>query len=230
MLTRSTRAALAALPLALIVLAGCGGSSDNGVASKQPDEIVAAAKMAASSAKTMHLAGSFVAEGAPLSLDLHLVNGEGARGTITQHGLSFQLIETGGNVYIYGTPAFYKHFGGNAAAQLFKGKWLKAPTSSPEFASLTSLTEMHALLETLLSSHGTLKPAGTATIAGQKAVGVSESARGGTLYVATTGKPYPVAVVKGGSGGGKIVFDEWNAPVALTPPSNAIDITQLQHA
>jgi len=229
MQTRSARAALAAVSLCVLALPGCGGASDNGVASKQPDEILAAAKSAASSAKTMHLAGTFVAEGAPLSLDLRLVNGEGARGTITQHGVSFKLIETGGEIYIYGSPAFYEHFGGNAAAQLFNGKWLKAPTNSGEFASLSSLTEMQALLDTLLSSHGTLTSAGTATIEGQKAVGVTESEKGGTLYVASTGKPYPVAVVKSGSGGGKIVFNEWNVPVSLTPPANAIDITQLEH-
>ena len=228
---RSRPLILAFTALCLAVTAGCGGgASDNGVASKQPDEILAAAKSAAGSAKTMHLAGSFVAEGAPLSLDLRLVNGQGARGTITEHGLSFALIETGGEVYIYGTPAFYEHFGGKAAAQLFKGKWLKAPTNSGEFSSLSSLTEMSALLNTLLSSHGTLKAAGTTTIAGQKVVGVSESAKGGTLYVATTGKPYPVAVVKSGNGGGRIVFGQWNEPVSLTPPTNAIDITQLQHA
>jgi hypothetical protein len=217
--------------LSLAVVTGCGGgASDNGVASKSPDEILAAAKSAALGAKTVHLSGTFVAEGAPLSLDLQLVNGEGAKGHITQHGLSFALIDVGGEVYIYGTPAFYRHFGGNAAAQLFNGKWLKAPTSSGEFASLSSLTEMNALLNTLLSSHGELKPAGTAVIEGQKAVGVTESAKGGTLYVATTGKPYPVAVVKSGSSGGRIVFKEWDAPVTLTPPPNAVDITQLQHA
>jgi len=216
------------LALCVVAIAGCGGASSNGVASKSPDEIVAAAKSAASGAKTMHLAGTFVAERAPLSLDLHLVNGKGARGTITEHGLAFQLIETEGEVYIYGSQAFYEHFGGKAAAQLFKGKWLKAPTNSGEFSSLSSLTEMSALLETLLSSHGTLQHAGTTTINGQPAVGVSESAKGGTLYVASTGKPYPVAVVKGGSGGGRIDFDEWNAPVSLTPPANAIDISQLQ--
>jgi hypothetical protein len=220
----------AAALFALGALGGCGGTSSNGVASKSPDEILAAAKSAATGAQSVHLVGTFVAEGSPLSLDLQLVNGKGARGRISEHGLSFALIEVGGYIYIYGNPAFYRHFGGPAAAALFTGKWLKAPSNSGEFSSLSSLTEMTALLNTLLSAHGNLEHAGTTVIAGQKAVGVTESAKGGTLYVATTGKPLPVAVVKSGSGGGRIVFDHWDAPVSLTPPANAIDITKLQHA
>jgi hypothetical protein len=222
--------AAASVGLSLATLAACGGASSNGVESKSPNEILQAAKTAASGAKSVHLVGSFVAEGAPLALDLQLVNGEGARGRITEHGLSFAIIEVGGYVYIYGNEAFYKHFGGNAAAQLFKGKWLKAPTSSGEFSSLSSLTEMRALLDTLLGTHGTLKPAGTTTIEGQKAVGVTDESKGGTLYVATTGKPYPVAAVQGGGSRGRVVFNEWDVPVTLTPPANAVDITQLQHA
>jgi hypothetical protein len=34
--------------------------------------------------------------------------------------------------------------------------------------------------------------------------------------------------MKGGAGGGRIVFDRWNQPVSVTAPANAIDIAQLQ--
>ena len=50
----------------------------------------------------------------------------------------------------------------------------------------------------------------------------------GTLYVATTGPAYPVAIVKAGANGGKIVFDKWNQPVALKAPSGAVNLTDLQ--
>jgi hypothetical protein len=65
---------------------------------------------------------------------------------------------------------------------------------------------------------------------GQKVVAVTDKTKGGTLYVATTGKPYPVQISKPGAGGGRVVFDHWNASVALTAPANAIDLTQLQNA
>ena len=57
---------------------------------------------------------------------------------------------------------------------------------------------------------------------------VTDASHGGTLDVATTGKPYPIQIRKSGKGGGKISFDRWNAPVTLAAPKNAIDLSQLQ--
>jgi hypothetical protein len=44
-------------------LAACGGSSDNGVASKSPDAIVNSAMSAIDSAKTAHVSGSLASGG-----------------------------------------------------------------------------------------------------------------------------------------------------------------------
>lgn len=220
-----------ALGIALLgpSLAGCGGgsSSGNGVASKAPAEIVAAAKGAADTAASVHVSGA-ITEGSPLSLDLRLLAGKGGRGRITQNGISFELITLGGTVYIKGSPAFYRRIGGPAAAQLFQGKWLKAPASSGEFASITSLTDLRKLMDTTLTSHGKLTKGSTTTVNGQKAVTVNDTEKGGILYVATTGKPFPLQIAKSGSGGGRIVFDGWNRAVTVSPPPNAINITQLR--
>jgi hypothetical protein len=221
--------AASALLLGSAVLAGCGSSSsDNGVASKAPAAIVAATKAAADGAKSVHISGSIVSEGTPITLDMELVAGEGGRGRISQDGLSFDLVQLGETIYIYGSPAFYRHVGGAAAAQLFQGKWLKAPASSGSFSSLASLTDLRKLVDTTLTSHGTIARGEITTVAGQKVVGVEDASRGGTLYVATTGTPYPIEVVKDGESGGKIVFDRWDKSVPLTAPANAVDITQLQ--
>jgi hypothetical protein len=216
--------------LAGSALAGCGGggsSSGNGVASKAPSEIVASAKSAADTAASVHVSGA-ISEGTPLSLDLHLLAGKGGRGRITQNGISFELIALGGTVYIKGSPAFYRRIGGAAAAQLFQGKWLKAPASAGEFASITSLTDLRKLLDTTLTSHGKLTKGATTTVNGQQAITVTESEKGGVLYVATNGKPFPVQISKSGASGGRIVFDRWNQAVTVSPPPNAINITQLQ--
>jgi len=79
-----------------------------------------------------------------------------------------------------------------------------------------------------LSAHGKLTHAGTKTINGQPAVGVSDATKGGTLYVASTGTAYPIEIVKAGTNGGAITFDAWNKPVTLTAPTNAVSINQLQ--
>jgi hypothetical protein len=215
--------------LVLAALAGCGGgSSGNGVASKAPVEIVTAAKEAADGATSVHVVGSVVNEGAPLTLDMELADGRGGRGQLSQNGLSFELIEVGGSAYIKGSAAFYRHVGGAAAAQLLQGKWLKAPANSKSFGSFASLTNMRKLLDTTLSSHGAVSKGATTTLAGQPAIPVTDTTKGGTLYVATSGKPYPLELTKNGAESGKITFDRWGASVALAAPANAVDITQLQ--
>jgi hypothetical protein len=37
-----------------------------------------------------------------------------------------------------------------------------------------------------------------------------------------------VAIAKSGSGGGKVNFERWNEPVTITPPRDAIDISELR--
>jgi hypothetical protein len=59
-------------------------------------------------------------------------------------------------------------------------------------------------------------------------IAVNDVTKGGTLYVATTGKPYPVEIVKTGSQPGRVDFDHFNESVTLTAPSNAIDIAQFK--
>jgi hypothetical protein len=225
---RPSLAGCAVLALLGGLLAGCGSSSSgNGVASKSADEIVAASKAAADAAHSAHVSGSVVSNGSPITLDLDL-GARGGRGHLALSGLGFELIQTGGTVYIKGSAAFYRKIGGATAAQLLEGRWLKAPTTTPEFASISSLTDLHRLVDATLSSHGSLIKTQTTTVNGTHVVGVTDQSKGGTLYVATTGKPYPVQIAKGGAGGGTVSFDRWNESVTISPPPNAIDITQLR--
>ncbi len=218
------------LALTMALLSGCGSSSSqgNGLGSKSPTEVVAAAKAAATGAASAHVAGSIVDEGKPIALDMELVAGKGGRGRLTLEGLSINLVQLNGAVYMNGSSAFYKHVAGAAAAQLLQGKWLKAPTTDGNFASLAQLTDLGKLIGTALASHGKLVRAPSRTIAGQKAVGVTDSAKGGTLYVASTGTAFPIEITKSGSSGGTITFDRWNKPVSLSAPANAINIDQLK--
>ena len=186
---------------------------------------MAAAKAAADAASSVHVAGSIVSGGSPVTLDLNLLAGRGGHGQLSENSLSFEVIHVGGTVYIKGSPAFYRHVGGPAAAELFQGRWLKAPATIGSFASLASLTDLRQLVDMTLTIHGTLAKAGTATVNGQKVVGVTDASKSGTLYVATTGRPYPVEVTENGKNAGKIVFDRWSAPVSLTAPASAVDIT-----
>jgi hypothetical protein len=212
--------------LVACVISACGGSSGNGVASKSPNEIVSAALQAVDTAKSAHIAGRVVSGNLPITLNLNLVSGQGGSGQMAEGGRSFRIEVIRHEVYINGSPAFWKHYAGPAAAQVFQGKWLKAPASG-RFASLAQLSNLHALLGTVLSTHGALTKTGTTTVSGQSAIGVRDDVQGGTLYVATTGKPYPLEILKSGSQGGRIMLDKFDQPVTLTPPAKAIDISRF---
>ncbi len=221
-------AALSALlALALAACGSSGGGSSNGIASKSPDQIVAATRSAVAKVSSVHVAGTIASSGTKIALDLNLVNGKGGKGSMTQNGLGFQIVAVGPEVYINGSTAFWRATAGAAAAQLLSGKWLKAPATG-QLASLATLTNVQKLFNQLLSSHGKLAKGKTTTVQGQKAIGVTDTTNGGTLYVAATGTAYPIEISKTGSDGGRIVFDKFNQPVSLTPPAHAVDISNLQ--
>lgn len=218
------------LGLLLVVLTGCGGSSSNSVASKSAEQLVSESKAVADAASSVHVAGALESGGSPVTLDLNLVAGKGAQGELSQNGASFKLILVGGTAYISGSPAFYRSLGGAAAAQLFDGKWLKASATTGEFASFSQLADMRKLIDSTLTSHGALTKGATTVVNGQKAIAITATTKDGTLYVASTGKPYPVQLSKGGSESGKITFDRWNQPVTITAPANSVDLAELKAA
>lgn len=230
---RSIAGTFLALLLALACLTGCGGSSSssgNGVGSKSAQQIFEQSRTAAKSAQSVHVSGAGSSEGSHISFDLDLVAGKGGRGEISQNGLRAKIIVIGKTAYVNGDASFYRHFAGRAGVQLFEGKWLKASTGEEDIASLSALTEMGKLLDSALESHGTLKKGSTTSVNGQPAITVQDTSQGGSLYVATTGKPYPLQLLKSGSEGGKISFERWDEPVQLVAPPNSVDVSELKKA
>jgi hypothetical protein len=221
-----------AAPVSL-ALAGCGGSGHHahGIAAETPNQIIAAATRAIDGVRTVRVSGE-VGDGSSsntIKLDLNLVNGRGATGSMSEHGLSFKLISVGGDAYINGSPGFWKQFGGAAAVRQLQGKWLRAPADSGDFASFSSLTNVHKLLTGLLSGHGALTMGTTGTVDGQKVISVRDASRQGTLYVAATGPPYPIRIANTSTQGGEINFSRFNRPVKLKAPGASIDIDSVSH-
>ena len=211
--------------LALAGLAGCGGSSrSSGLASQSANSIVAAAVKAAATAHSVHLAGSLVRNGQPLGLDLDLQAGKGARGTISLAGLSFQFIQVPGKVYIKANRAFLRHFG-NAAVLRLAGHWLRSSPGASGLGNFGGLTDLRQVFASLLRSHGVLVKVGMTTFAGQSAVAIRDTTKGGVLYVASTGKPYPLGVRNPGEG--QIRLDHYDEAITLTPPASSVDLSAL---
>jgi hypothetical protein len=212
--------------LVLVLLAGCGGrAKSNGEAAKPSAQIFADAKRAATSAAAVHIYGAVIDHGTHYSLDLRLVRRKGGAGHMSWQGFSFKLVRIGDKAYIYGPDAFYRKIAGAAAAQLFHGRWLEFSAAKGDLAAFARITDVDKFFAAFKSEPGFVKGAQTA-VRGQKVIAIRDK-RGETMYVATTGRPYPIEVVGPKSSPGKVDFDEWNKPMPLAAPKNAIDISKL---
>ena len=220
----------ALVAIAALVVTACGSSHRAGaIAGRSPDVIVARATEAIDAVHTVRVSG-VISDGSskhPIRLDLQLVNGRGATGSMSENGASFRLITVGGESYVNGSPEFWRQFGGSAVAAQLQGKWLRASASDGDFASLASLTQVHKLLAALLSGHGPLVRGAVSTLAGHRVIALHDTSEHGTLYVATTGAPYPIRIEDSGSRGGELNFGDFDAAVALTPPKSSVDISDL---
>jgi hypothetical protein len=218
------RLTIALLPLALLA-AGCGGGSkSNGEAKKPALRVVQDAQKAALGATAVHVTGHVVDSGTMLQLDLHLAKGKG-KGSMSEKGLRFDIVRVGDKVYLRGSDAFWRKFAGATLALLLHGKWVVSSASQGQLAALAPLTDEGQLFKSALGSHGTLKNQGETTYQGMKAVAIKDTTQGGTLYVAATGPPYPIAL-KGGKDQGSISFDSWNEVVSFTAPKGALDLSK----
>ena len=214
--------------IAALTVAACG-SSGGGIAARSPNVIVMRATRAIDDVHSVRVSG-VISDGSaqhPIRLDLQLVNGRGATGSLSENGASFRLITVGGESYVNGSPEFWRQFGGSGAAAQLQGKWLRASSSNGDFASLASLTQVHKLLAALLTGHGALVRGGMSTLAGHRVIALHDTSAHGTLFVATSGAPYPIRIQDTGSHGGELDFSGFDAPVALAAPRSSVDISNL---
>jgi hypothetical protein len=211
----------------VLVLAGCGGgSSSNGEAKKSAQEVVTDAQQAAVNASSVHVTGHIVDNGTPLTLDLTLVKGQKGKGTLSEQGLTFELVRVGDTVYIKGSDAFLKKFAGAGAATLLHDKWLKGSATSGQLAALAPLTDTAQLFKSALGNHGTLANKGETDYQGQKVVEIDDTTQGGKLYVAATGDPFPIAL-RGSKQQGSVDFSDWNGGATVEAPKGAIDLSSF---
>lgn len=216
------------LVLTLLALAGCGGSSDNGVSEKLPNEILVAAATAAQDASSVHVV-SETSQG-PLKTSVDLVlSKDAARGKISFLGADYEVVRLGQTVYVKGGGAF----AASLSARLGKhvhvpaNAWLKGSAGSGPLAQVADVTKMSGELERLLSASGPTSKGSKTTVKGQHAIVLKEKTRlfEANLYVATTGKPYPIEQVKnGGRERGRTSYSEWDEPVLLKAPSRAVAV------
>lgn len=157
---------------------------------------------------------------------MHIVAGRGAAGRISAQGLSVEFLNLGRILYLNGGMHFWLAFTNARIAHKIDGRWVQVP-STVSLAKIAKLTNLRALFHTILARHATFVKGPTATIDGQQVVAIRSLTRGGTLYVATTGQPYPVEILGTRSRPGHVVFDHYNDPFSLSAPANPLTAASL---
>ncbi|HEY3008432.1 MAG TPA: hypothetical protein VGJ63_10290 [Micromonosporaceae bacterium] len=238
---RLTRALLP-LVFAGVVLAGCGGDrnhpsattrspapTDNGVSALAPDEIVQKATTALEGAKSYQIKGDFYSDRRQIYLHFK-VSGNDLIGVIAAEGTKVELLSVGGQNFVRPDEAFWKANAGNAGATIAKlmgSRWAKLSATDKDFRTLFEITTPSELLK----PKGRLSKGTTKQVPGGNAVGVVESgADGGTLWVATTGEPYPL-FLEGAGDKGHLTFTSFGASfpdIALPAESEVVDLDKLK--
>jgi hypothetical protein len=112
--------------------------------------------------------------------------------------------------------------------KLMGDKWAKVSKKNKDFADLFGV----ANVDELLKPSGTLTKGETKDVEGVNTIGlVDKSTKGGTLYVATTGEPYPIRMEGSDTAQGQITFSDFGATfddLKAPPEAEVVDFEKLK--
>jgi hypothetical protein len=213
-------AVAAGAAVAIASLAACGSSS-NGVATKTPAQILAAAVSATSAATSYEIAGTGAFVDGVTSLDFK-VAGSNLNGSFVVAGSTVDVMEIAGNIYLKAPSAYYEYEGESATrSAILENVWVEATAGSKVANDFSSLSAFFAISSDL-SAASAVTAGGTGTVDGQPVV-ILKTADGTTIDIATTGPAYPVQVTTTtGSSPATYTLSNWNSVAAFTPPPNPI--------
>lgn len=214
-----------ALLVVAFSVAGCGGGSSsngsgNGEASKPAQRVLADAAKAADAASSYH--ESIRLDPEATRSDLAIVKGKGLIGSETIGDQKVDVVSIGSRGYMRAPAGFLRLFEDRGTAAKLDGRWVAFPASDARFGEKTLV---NSRFDNLNSATGTPTNKGATTYNGQSVVAIDRGSKDGTIYVAATGTPYPVAIID--PLGRSYTFDSWNKPVTLTPPPGAVDLSKL---
>jgi hypothetical protein len=233
---------LLATAVALLV-AGCAGGevagngtpgspspSDNGIAGQTADEILAKAKAALQGAGAVRIKGTTGRGADRFDIDMRYAQAS-AQGTVSVAAEPIEMRRIGKTVYVKGSREFWTGRVPAPAVELLTGKWLKSPVTSSRLGPLASLTDLSEAADGILDPDGKVTKGERKTVAGTPAIAlVSDGADGGKLYVATTGKPFPLQIVPTDpKESGQVTFSDFGKRVTVSPPPAdlVIDVSKL---
>ena len=177
----------------------------------------------------MRVNGSSVSAGRgsqTVTFGLTLVKNGGCEGTIAlSKTQTFQIVETGGYVWMLPAPAFYASLRLSKAGQArVDGKYIRVKSGDKQLAGLTRICTFGGLFGPLPTAAGPGYVATPSRFHGGPAYKLATTGSPGTAYISTAAKPLVLMISDPDSGGGAITFSDYNAVVAITPPAAAATI------
>lgn len=209
----------------------CGGPPTNGVSSESATAILAAARAAESKAQTFQMTASASKGG---RTDHYLFEkkapADASEGVALGNGVRYAVTQIGTTAYFRGDAAYLADIGASPAGQArLVDHWIQDTINSVNSPQLDVYSTLAKLVDEALTSHGALTKGGTSTVDGQQVIALTDKVGGGTVYVATTGTPYPVEVTGHTTSGvaETLVFSKWNQAVSIVAPPSYVPGSQI---
>jgi hypothetical protein len=164
--------------------------------------------------------------GQTVTFDLTLVQKAGCQGTIAQSKTeTFQLVETGGSVWLKPSAAYYASLKiSKEALALVADKWIKVKSTDAQIGDLPKICSFSGLFGSLKTPTGASYVATPTTYQGQSAYEVTQSGQQGYAFVTNSATPMLAKLAEPGTSGGVITFTEYSTPLTITAPSAAESI------
>ncbi|MGK5683142.1 hypothetical protein [Actinoplanes sp. URMC 104] len=243
---------VAVLTSAALLATGCAGQDDDGAKFEQPaapaatsaaapatpagngvekltaEQILAKAKAALKAAGSFHMKGSMKTDDGKMGLDFK-IEGQNVKGTLAMDGPRVELLSVGKQRFIRPDAAFWAMTSGGKAqaaqiTEVVGDRWVKVKANDASSAGMFTATD----IDELLDADGKVTKGAVTTLDGKPVVGLKESAAdGGTLYVATTGQPYPVRLTGPTPADGALAFTEFGATFPEIKAPAAADVMDL---
>lgn len=204
--------------------ATAGTPAANGVGQMRADQAARAALAALTSVRSVRVTGTFPANGRSERFDLRFAGRTAANGSFTLNGAAIQMITCDGAMYLKAGQDGWAAMGNPAGTTgMMAGRWFKVSSAQAPGTTPLSL----AFFTAELAAHATM--AGAAVTAGTLAghqVAVIAYPDGSKLYVAATGRPYPLRFDVTGGTGGRRDFSDYEAALHIVAPGGATDISR----
>lgn len=188
-----------------------------GLAAQDADEIVRQSVAAFGEAKSVRVSGQHKEKNEDVVFDLRMERDGDLAGSITNDGLHMKVIRSNKAIYAAGADLWKDN---PTAARRIGDSYVRLPGDPKEFRDLTISKIAGEALNDLKT--GSWTKAGEETVNGQRALKLSVS--DGTLYVAATGKPYPLRIDVTGTDSDDLDFREYDKKFNIAPPKNLFRI------